>query len=346
MVLTQSTIGWRGIGAGCFAVVVGVISGACRPSVELPAGWTVLRPPSDVAALAVAGDYIWAGGREGLYRIDRQTGASSPLPGKPPEFRYVRDLGLGADGALWVAHGDGLARFSNGEWSAYLSGDGGSPCHVVLPQKEGAWVGCERGLYRVSAAEVETLELPEQAPFQSVDALFRDASGRLWVGASSPVHGGLLSLVDGRWSVYGDSDGLPHRSVNGFCETRDGVLWLAAGFAGRGGAAWFDGDRWHGVSSGDGLVSDDVRSIHEDAAGRLWFSSEFQGSALFEGSRVAVLTPADGLAGPEVKALAVDPDGVYWIGTDRGLNRVSDPSPVLSGLWRTAPTARVNEARR
>jgi ligand-binding sensor domain-containing protein len=326
------------------AAVGAAMSAACGPATDLPAGWTVLKPPQDVAALAIAGPDVWAGGRDGLYRIDRLDGAPKSLPGNPPAFRYVRDLALAVDGTLWIAHGAGVTRFADGEWAELSAGAASSPCHVLLPESAAVLVGCESGLYRAGRNKLEPIALPQQATFQSVDALFRDSSGRLWVGSASPVHGGLLSLADGRWRVYSDADGLPHRSINGFCETREGLLWLASGFAGRGGAAWFDGDRWHAVASADGLISDDVRSIHEDADGRLWFSSEFQGSAVIANGRVAVLTPGAGLAGPEVKALAVDADGTCWIGTDRGLNRVEDPSPILDTLWRRLPTARIAEA--
>ena len=39
---------------------------------EMPDGWTIIRPPHDVMALAIQGDTIWAGGKEGVIGLDRE----------------------------------------------------------------------------------------------------------------------------------------------------------------------------------------------------------------------------------------------------------------------------------
>ena len=41
-----------------------------------PPGWLNLRPPRKTMALALAGGALWAGGPEGLWMVDRATGAA------------------------------------------------------------------------------------------------------------------------------------------------------------------------------------------------------------------------------------------------------------------------------
>ncbi len=72
---------------GVAVVVVGIglatksVTEAMRER-RAPPGWSIIRPPRDVCALALDGDRIWAGGKDGITWIDRRTASLLGAPGR------------------------------------------------------------------------------------------------------------------------------------------------------------------------------------------------------------------------------------------------------------------------
>ncbi|MGQ9684036.1 MAG: two-component regulator propeller domain-containing protein, partial [Anaerolineae bacterium] len=128
------------------AVAALVLAGCAAPSSAAPAappGWRIIRPPHDVQALALQGDTLWAGGKDGVYAVSTGTGAVRPLRADVP-LAYVRALLVDEQGALWIGHQRGLTR-------------------------------CVDGLCR-------TLTGADGLPDERVNALLLDSAGRLWAG--------------------------------------------------------------------------------------------------------------------------------------------------------------------
>lgn len=314
--VTAAAVGTGGAGL--------LLAGLLRQAAPARPGWRVLRPPEEVAALALHEGLVWAGGRDGVLALDRLTGAARP--GLAPAFpmRHVSALLATADGTLWAAHHEGLSRRAGGTWTTVLrTGQevAGRPLSL-LPDGASLLVGTEGGLGRWSGSGFEPLAVPGDLAGASTDVLFRGGQGALWVGSASPTRGGLWTLEGGIWQRRDAEARLPHPSVNAVAETRDGSLWVATGFANRGGASRRVKGRWEAWTRREGLAGEKVRSVFEDRAGRLWFGSEYDGVAVLSGSRWLHLDTADGLAGREVKVVLEDPDGIFWLGTDGGLSRV------------------------
>lgn len=291
---------------------------ASRPTPVLPPGWTIVRPPQDVFALALHDSTLWAGGTAGVVAINRRSGALVPVPGVPA-FRFVRDLVVDREGALWVAHGAGVARLAGGRWRAYSSEDGlpGGAAKALLQDRSRAiWVGTDHGVFRSAGGRfVLALSVPVSVIFQAQD-------GVIWCGSDDPERGGLHSFDGAVWRSWSVGDGLAHTSVNAIAQERGGALWFATGFSGSGGATRFDAGAMTTWTRKDGLAGPKVRSVFADAGGRLWFGSEYDGIAVIDGPRRRVLTPRDGLAGFEVKEMLLDAAGVYWLATENGISRI------------------------
>lgn len=318
------------------AAIVGlaVLLGRSAPGTPPPQGWRVLRPPGEVSALALQGDTVWTGGRDGLVAFDRRTAEVKPLPSGEPGLRYVSDLLADRQGALWVAHQSGLARFDGSRWQALGPDDGlpAGPATAVYQERSGAiWVGVTDGVVRYDPEyDPGARREPARRRYTSrdglglatVDVIYQDRQGALWLGSASPNQGGLARFDGEGWRTYSTRDGLVHPSVNGILEDRQGVLWVATGFADLGGASYLKGGVWGNLTRRDGLAGEKVRSVFEDRDGRLWLGSEYDGIAVLDGGRWRVLTPNDGLSGWEVKEMLQDEDGVYWLGTEDGLTRI------------------------
>jgi ligand-binding sensor domain-containing protein len=311
------------LGAGTiygFAVLLKV---ATRASVKTLPGWTIVRPPEDVFALAIQGDTVWAGGKDGLVAIDRRNAQLRPLPANAPKMQYIKSLLVDRKGNLWVGHGGGLMSFGGGQWQGYPELAKLLPTGVLslTEDREGViWIGGENGVVQFLGGEFRTFRL--SVPLASVDAVFQDASGAIWFGSASPAKGGLLHYQNGQWNSYDTRSGLAHNSVNGIIQDRSGALWFALGFATHGGAARLFHGTWTTLNYPGGLGGDKVRSVYEDRNGNLWFGSEYFGVAVQSGGQWRVITPNEGFAGWEARVTVQDPEGVYWFGTENGISRV------------------------
>ena len=314
-----------GFGLLVVASLTGVVQLTLRGP-DLPPGWTIIRPPHEVSALAVEGGVVWAGGQEGLVEIDRITGRLRSGPAGQPRLRDVKDLLIDRYDRLWIAHGGGLTCYANGKWQSYSEVAGFLPgqAAALWEDRAGAmWIGYEGGVVRYDGRSPQTLTVRDGLRFSGVDTIFQDREGIMWFGCSSPTQGGLTSYDGRTWRGYSIQDGLVHNSINQIIQDRQGGLWFAAGFASRGGASRLADGRWTTWTKRDGLAGEKVRSLFEDREGRLWFGSEYDGLAIYNTGKWRVVTPKDGLAGWEVKEMLQDADGVYWLATENGVSRIS-----------------------
>ncbi len=287
---------------------------------RLPPGWTIVRPPSEVCTMALVGETLWTGGRDGLLLVDRGTLRRVPPPEGAPALPRVWAILEGRDGRVWVGHDGGLELWEEGRWHTVelpglrrvlaLAED--PEGRIMAGGGAGVAVGPEPG-WRL-------LPIPQEVALPSYDVIFADQDGTLWLGSSHPTRGGLVSFDGSAWSRYAVGRELPHPSVNTVIRDGRGDLWIGTGFAGRGGAARLSRGQWTSFLEKDGLAGPKVRSIHEDSRGRLWFGSEYHGMAILEPDGTwHRLPPGRGLAGREVKVMLEDDQG-YWFGTDRGLS--------------------------
>ena len=330
----KSWLSVRGLRAGLLQFGFGVLliiglTGVLRwtrPGPVLPPGWAIIRPPHEVSALAVQGDLVWAGGRDGLVAINRKSAKVLPALTGQPRLRQVRDLLVDCQGRLWIAHSGGLGCYADGVWQTYLETMGflPGPATAVWEDHAGAlWIGYERGVMCYDGRSPRVFTSRDGLGLSDVDVIFQDRDGVMWFGSSSPTQGGLTSFDGRTWRSYSIQDGLVHTSINQVLQDRQGTLWFATGFASRGAASRLVNGRWTTWTRRDGLAGEKVRSLFEDREGRLWFGSEYDGIAVYDGRGWKVLTPKEGLAGWEVKKMVQDPDGVYWLGTEDGVSRIS-----------------------
>jgi len=291
---------------------------ASRPAPVLPAGWSILHSGQEVSSLEMLDDVLWIGGMAGLSAIDRRTLQDHALPGGTPPFRYIRDLHVDRAGAMWVAHGKGIARMIGGRWEEFSAAQGlpSSTGLGVFEDRAGTvWAGLDDGVFQFDGRQF----IRVLANF-GANAIFQSRDGVIWFGSDDPEHGGLRSFDGHQWTNW--SDRLAHRSVNAIAEDRSGAIWFATGFSSSGGATKVDRGAWSSINQKDGLAGGKVRSVYEDHSGRLWFGSEYDGIAVTDRSLWRIVKPQDGLAGFEVKQMLQEATGVYWLGTESGLSRI------------------------
>ncbi len=322
------------VGASGILLLAGLFLLSYRPvqaPVTFPA-WQVVRPPQDLFALAVQGETLWAGGVEGVYQLDRRTGALvQQLPADPP-LEYVRALLVDAEGRLWIGHNQGLTCYQAGSLQTFTEAQGLPDNRVnalALDAGGRLWVGTWGGAALQTEAGWQTLTHADGLLDDMVNVILPLPDGGLWFGAYVAPRGGLSYLApDGTWQYFNIANGLPHNNITSLVAISPGQVWAGTGLNDRGGAvelAQSANGTWYitqVLTLEDGLAGAKVRSLALAPDGALWFGSEYDGLAVWRNSLFRVYTTQDGLSHNEIKAILFDADGAAWLATRDGLTHI------------------------
>ena len=287
-----------------------------------------------LALLAIAGSARAAVPETPRFRI---IGAAQGLP-STDFFGIARDH----DGYIWIATGDGLARYDGLQMRVWRHepGDpeslpGNNVQYVHVDHRDRVWVATENGGLSVLDRDRRGFRHIRKAdhPQMGSDDVFAIASrgDDIWFGN---YEGGLHHLApDGRITRYahddGDPDSLPSDTIMSLAFARDGTLWIGT----RAGVAKFADGRVQRVAMpmdatpllyAATLVDDDLwvgtaQGVYVLGAGERWSQPEW--TPMFERPNALI-------------QIARDDDGAYWLGSQRGLWRVLPgqvPVPVPLG---------------
>lgn len=295
-----------------------------------PQGWLIIRGSGEVSALLEVGDIIWAGGKNGILRIDRKSRKVLPtLPDMPP-LSYIKSIKQSANGDIWIVHDLGLSSYGSGNWKNYSTKELGltGPALSLLPEaNDVVLVGGEGGLVKWMGEESVKINLPSDPKVTQVSSLYRDSTDRLWVGSNSNTNGALLSFSKPTgWQHYKAGEEIFHNSITDILEDKSGQIWITSGFAGRGAISRFASGNWQKIMQTNKFVNRKSRSVFEDREGRLWVGYEYDGLGILENGIWHFLTDSDGLAGSEIKAVIQDSRNDYWIATRDGLSVITNNS--------------------
>lgn len=207
---------------------------------------------------------------------------AGPAQGLPST--EIKALARDADGYLWIATADGLARYD----------------------------GIDMRIWRHDPQDLAGL------PGNNVQALLFDARDRAWIA----TEGGGISILDARRARFTHYRMATHSQLGSddvWALARQGEVVWAGTY--EGGLTRIDarGGMQRYTQADDGLPSDTVLSLAVDAAGVLWVGTD-KGLARQQGDRFeTVLLPgADGV--PMLYSLSPQSDGL-WAGTSLGIWR-------------------------
>jgi ligand-binding sensor domain-containing protein len=141
--------------------------------------------------------------------------------------------------------------------------------------------------------------------------------GNLWVTVWDDDGGGVLRLLNEKFSLYSSKDGLPLGRVFTIISDRAGHIWIG----GEAGLSRFDHGHFVTLTKDNGLPGSSISAIVEDDDGFLWLAGAL---AVFHVSPVeldrAVLAPSYRMQGEAFDAN----DGL------RGLARQREPFPTAT----------------
>jgi len=298
----------------------------------------IIRPPDDTNALAIDGDRVWAGGKDGVLGLDRLSGKVVIEISCDPPLTYVTALLAGGANSLWIGHQNGLTHFNGTACRTYAKEDGLPDVRVnalYQDRENKLWVGTWGGAAVREGTRWRVFSAADGLAHDMVRVILQDRYGSMWFGSYVAPRGGISVCQAGSCRIFSTANGLPHNNVTALIGAQDGTVWAGLGLMDRGGAVQFSRSSagWavaKVLSKRDGLAGEKVRSMFEDRDGVFWFGSESDGLARREAGGWQTFSEKDGLSSPEIKAIQQDVDGNLWLGTHHGITMI--PRQTLQEL--------------
>ena len=197
------------------------------------AGWT-WKTPEVYRILYDGGHRLWLATVAGLYFLDTPAYNQAPRLVEDPAFANPRsrftDLALDDQHRLWAASDQGLLMFDGDRWQRIDPGAAGVNPYLIAADTQGnLWAtGSFAGIARLRVAGGRVVEserfAPPRLPSESVNSMFVDHRGWLWVGQDTG-----LTVYDGHsWRSFTRDDGLIWNDLdsNGIHEDADGSMWI------------------------------------------------------------------------------------------------------------------------
>jgi signal transduction histidine kinase/ligand-binding sensor domain-containing protein len=249
------------------------------------------------------------------------------------------------EGSIWVAAVDGVDRFRDYAVSTLSIPQGLSSNAVasVVAEEDGVWLGTDDGLNewrngevtvyrRRSPAGVRRARIvrtegtagsrivrqigDDELPVDSVDSLYKDSRGQIWVMTSA----GVAILESGR---FRSARSVPAGLVLSVAEDRSGIVWLShqKGLFALRDARVVERRTWAQLG-----LERPATSLLGDAQHGLWLGFRDGGVAYFNNGQLT----APYATGDAVNDLHLDATGTLWAATDGGLRRIKDSVTLSS----------------
>ncbi len=314
-----------GYSTSCQNIFVNVdnIQPDCAPE------WQQFTNGDNILAIAEQGDYIWAGGKGGLAKINRIDGTStfftnnnSGLP-----HNHINSITVDANGTKWIGTKSGLVKFDGTNWVTYDTQNSGLPANDVQS---------------VAITPVGGLRII--ATNGGGVALFNGESNWIILNTANAM---LLSdeiidvVVDNQSIIFAATpNGVMKLGTNGFVDLEIGTVapgydivndiaiepvsgnvWAAT----QGGVARYDGNTWEAINTG--LAGEPI-SIDVNSEGTQWVGTNSGAYSLI--NNTTWLPEYDNLgieSGQEINAVLVVENEEVWFGTNRSLKK------LVEGEW-------------
>jgi ligand-binding sensor domain-containing protein/signal transduction histidine kinase len=228
------------------------------------------------------------------------------------------------EGTIWVATQKGLDQFRQspvGSLSENAGFSSGTTTSILAARDGSVWIGTAGGLSRWKDGRMKVYRTQSDPglPDDSIQSLFEDESGRLWV---SGFHG-LAVFANGRFTAV---PSVPAGIVHAIAGDNHGGLWLSM---------WLTANDSGLVHLVDGKIMEQVpwrelgggpgSGLAPDPDGGVWTGLLSGGIAYFRGGQIRKLPLFDGRGrSRRLLELGRDRDNSLWAAAENGLNHIKN----------------------
>ena len=273
------------------------------------------NPRNAVALLPDTGGAVWAGGSEGLFKLEQ--GRFTQF-GLEAGVRRVQALRFGADGRLWIGTVNGLVRFDRGRFFRMTTDQGlsGNMITCVFRDREGSlWIGTDvSGVDQIRFTKFAFLSTQHGLSHPITTSVCEDREGALWIGS----HQGVNRYGEGQVTQWAKRDGLSANQVFTVCEDSKGGMWIGT----VNGLNHLVDGKLRAYTQKDGLPSNVFWCLYRDKAGTVWAGTVLGVVRIGENGFETLDHDNSGLSHNDVRVIAEDAAGQLWVGTSYGLNRL------------------------
>ena len=229
---------------------------------------------------------------------------------------YVRNVGNGRDGQLWIGTREGIYLYENDSIRVALPLLSDVSIADILICSDGSLVVSTfgSGIFIVNDSQIRQFTVEDGLPSNHIRCAVELPNGEIWLGAKE----GLIRFQNNKFSVFRENQGLPYSNIKSLGVDRGGNLWI--GTDGQG-VLMQAGRSFTRFDVHDGLHSDLVMDICKTDTGSLLFGSYDNGLAVYDGKKFSKYPYSDSLPNMTVWVLQKDPQGVIWAGTSQGVFR-------------------------
>ena len=149
---------------------------------------------------------------------------------------FITSITGGKDGTIYIGTTGGLTKYSNGLFTNYKTAAGlfnNNVLSLCLDPDNVLWVGTTAELYQLKGGKWTVFTTKNGLTNDRIRRILSDRDGNLWIGTEG---GGInrmrgtkfsyYSINDGKFTVYGEKEGLSQDNTRAIYETRDGSVWV------------------------------------------------------------------------------------------------------------------------
>ena len=257
---------------------------------------------------------LWLGTDHGLVQLQKQAAyVYTARDGLADD--NVLSVCEGSDGTIWAGTDKGLSCIRQGRVARLGPGEpvpGGRDLAVWPRRDGGVWCGnAGEGIFTYKGTNFTDV-FAINGISGSLNALYEDRSGRLWVG----TQGGAAAFQKGQFDNPCEILQSP-RDVRCILEDREGVFWF--GTLKQGLLRRVDG-KMTSFTERDGLSNNSVWSLVEDSDGTVWIGTD-NGLTRYRNGRLFAFRKQHGLPEGTVNCVLCDDFGCLWLSGLHGVHR-------------------------
>src|SRR6185503_20375839 len=177
---------------------------------------------------------------------------------------------------------------------------------IYQDQQHFIWIGTSQGLFRYDGYNFQKIAGSDSNAHPSVNAIMRDATGKLWIGYED---GAIRILQHNQLTTFYPEEGVPKVAITDFAQDSSGNIWFSTYGEG---LYVLSNRRIYNFNTDDGLSDNSVYSMTVCKNGNVWCGTD-EGLSVCSwrnGKKtVTRLSQADGLPDNIVRCVESDSCG-------------------------------------